>query len=889
MAASILATKLYIPPPRLKVVSRPHLIERMNEGMHKKLTLISAPAGFGKTTLVSEWVTRCGRPASWLSLDEGDNDPRRFLAYLISAIRTAAKNIGEGIFGLLDSPKPLAIESVLTSLLNEIAAVPDEFILVLDDYHLIESDQVDHSIAFLIEHLPPQMHLILATREDPSLPLARLRARDQLTELRAVDLRFTPSEAAEFLNQVMGLDLSAENITALETRTEGWIAGLQLAAISMQGHKDATGFIQSFTGSHRFVMDYLVEEVLRQQTESVQTFLLRTSILDRLCGPLCESILLDPSVSGQATLEFLEHANLFIVPLDNERRWYRYHHLFAELLRQRLQQTDHVDELHRRASQWYESNHLMIDAFRHAVDANDIERAVRLMESKKMPLQLPGVAPTILNWLESLPATVLNAQPALWWKQASLLLSMGQTLGVEAKLQSTEAALSAATLPDTGPDETTRNLIGKIAVARALLAQTEYQVETSLSQSRRALDYLHPNNLTYRSTATQVMGFAYYLQGDWAEASQAYAESLSIAQTAGDVPNTIMAITRLGQIQEFGNQLYQAVDTYKQALQLIGEYPPPHAAVVYLGMGRIYYEWNDLDVAEQYGELGRRLAMQYDQIVDRLIVSESLLARLKLARGDAAGAARILAQTEQIIRQKNFTIRLPDIAADQVLVLLYQGNVTAAAQLAQQYNLPLSRARVFIAQNDPTAALTVLEMFSQQPELERWTNERIIVMVLQAIAYRMHGDVDQAMKALSDALVLAEPSGVIRTLVDEGPQVAKLLSEALSLGIMPDYVSRLLAAFATEQKPSTVDLQILPEASMNKSDLVIDQTLIDPLSQRELEVLRLIAQGLSNHEICRCLFLALDTVKGHNRKIFNKLQVQRRTEAIARARELGLL
>ena len=341
MSTPILATKLYIPPPRYKIVLRPCLIERLNEGLSagRKLTLISAPAGFGKTTLVSEWVAGCGRPTAWLSLDEGDNDPTRFLTYLIAALQTIAANIGAGMLAVLQSPQPPSIESILTTLLNEITTIPDNFILVLDDYHAIDSKSVDRCLTFLLEHLPPQMHLVIATREDPHLPLARLRARGQLTELRAADLRFTPSEAADFLNQVMGLNLSAEDIAALETRTEGWIAGLQLAALSMQGHQDTTSFIKSFTGSHHFVLDYLVEEVLQQQSESVQTFLLRTSILDRMCGPLCDAVLLDSAASGQETLEYLEHANLFIVPLDNERRWYRYHHLFAELLRQRLQQS----------------------------------------------------------------------------------------------------------------------------------------------------------------------------------------------------------------------------------------------------------------------------------------------------------------------------------------------------------------------------------------------------------------------------------------------------------------------------------------------------------------------------------------------------------------------
>src|SRR5215468_3969556 len=340
MTTPILATKLYVPPRRPNLVLRPRLIDRLNEGLHRKLTLISAPAGFGKTTLVSEWLAGCARPAAWLSLDEGDNDPARFLTYLIAALQTIAPTLGKGVVGALQSPLPPLAEPILTTVLNDItASIADPFVLVLDDYHLIDARLVDHALTFLLDHLPPQMHLVIATREDPPLPLARLRASGQLTELRAADLRFTPAEAADFLTQAMGLSLSADDVAALEARTEGWIAGLQLAAISLQGRHDTASFIASFTGSHHFVMDYLVEEVLHQQPEHIQSFLLRTSILDRLCGPLCDAVVRDPAVSGQATLEYLDRANLFLVPLDHERRWYRYHHLFAELLRQRLYQS----------------------------------------------------------------------------------------------------------------------------------------------------------------------------------------------------------------------------------------------------------------------------------------------------------------------------------------------------------------------------------------------------------------------------------------------------------------------------------------------------------------------------------------------------------------------
>ncbi len=890
MPTPILATKLYIPPPRSKAVLRPRLINQLNEGLSsgRKLTLISASAGFGKTTLVSEWVAALtpsplpvgeglGVRVAWLSLDEGDNDPTRFLTYLVAALQTIATNIGAGVLGVLQSPQPPSAESILTALLNEITTIPDNFILVLDDYHIIDSKPVDNALTFLLKHLPPQMHLVIATREDPHLPLSRLRARGQLTELRAADLRFTPTEAAEFLNQMMGLNLSAENIAALEARTEGWIAGLQLAAISMQGHKDTTSFIKSFTGSHHFVLDYLVEEVLGQQSESVQTFLLRTSILDRMCGPLCDAVLLAPSASGQETLEYIESANLFIVPLDSERRWYRYHHLLADLLRQRLQQIGGVGEYHIRASQWYEDNGLELEAFHHAAAANDVERAERLMEGKGIPLHFRGAAATLLDWLASLPTTVLNARPSLWVRYASLLLVTGQTTGVEQKLHAAEAALVAA-LQGAELNAETRDLLGRIANNRATLALTQYQVETMIAQSRRALEYLHPDNLSFRSTSNWTLGVAYLFQGDRAATGRAFTEAISISQISGDIFTTILATTGLGQVQELENQLYLADESYRHVLQLIGDYSPPNAAEVYLGLARIRYEWNDLDAAEQHGQQSLQLARQYDQVIDRFIISEVFLSRLKLAQGDVDGASAMLEQTEQSARQKNFILRLPEIAAAQVPVLIRQGRVSAAAQLAQQYELPLCQSRVLLAQGDTSAALAVLESLRQQMEARGWQDERLKVMVLQAVALHAHDEKDKAMQVLADALTLAKPGGFIRIFVDEGLPMAQLLSEAAAYGMMSDYVSKLLAAFEAEKQKSE-----------DKPDLSPAQPLIDPLSQRELKILQLIAQGLSNREIGARLFLALDTIKGHNRKIFDKLQVQSRTEAIARARELGLL
>lgn len=889
MAVSILATKLYSPPLRPKVVLRPRLIDRLNEGLRHMpgVTLISAPAGFGKTTLISEWTAACERPVAWLSLDEGENDLTRFLIYFVAALQRVVPNLGERELEMLQSTamQPPPVESILTTLFNEIITIPNRFVLVLDDYHVIDSKPVDRALTFLLEHQPPHMHLVITTRQDPDLPLARLRAQGRLTEIRAADLRFTTSESAEFLNEAMGLRLSAENIAALEARTEGWIAGLQLAALSMQDHQDIAGFIQSFTGSHHFVMDYLVEEVLHQQPETIQKFLLQTSILPRMCGPLCDAVLPDSSISGAETLQYLERANLFVISLDSERRWYRYHHLFADLLRQRLRQRlnaesadgEHrINELHTRASQWHEDNGFQMEAFQHAAAAKDIDRAERLLEGQGIPLHLSGGVIPILEWLQSLPAEVLQARPWLWWRHAAMLLINGQTMGVGEKLQAAEAGL-ANILRGAEPDARTRNLIGQIAMASATLALTRYDVQTMLIQSRRALEYLDPDSLFQRANADWTLGYAYVLQGERALAREAFTEAVALSEAAHAMFPLILATIGVGLVQELDNQLYQASETYRRVLQWAGDHPQQIIGEAHLGLARIYYEWNDLDAAEQHTQQSLRLAHQYETIIDRYVISEVFLARIKLAQGDIEAAVDLLAQTDHSVRQHNFFHRIPEVAAAQVLAFLLQGNLAAAAHLAQTHNLPLSRARVYLARGEAAEAIAVLASCRAQAEAKGWQDERLKAMVLQALAFHAHSEKDKAMQALKDALVLAEPGGCIRIFVDEGLPMAGLLSEAAIQEIIPEYVGKLLTVMEHEKQERA------------QPSVTSAQLLIEPLSPRELEVLRLIAQGLSNDEIGKRLFLALDTVKGHNRRIYDKLQVQRRTEAVARARELGLI
>ncbi len=884
MPAPILATKLYLPPPRPGLVSRPHLVAHLNEGLAsgRKLTLISASAGFGKTTMLSEWISLSNilHPrVAWLSLDEADSDPLRFLGYLIAALQTVQPELGQPVLAALQTPQPPPVAGLLTGLLNEIANLPKKLILILDDYHVINTRGVDDLLDFLLDHLPPQMHLVIASREDPDLPLARLRARGQLTELRTADLRFIPAEAAEFLNRVVGLNLSEAEVAALEVRTEGWIAGLQLAALSLQGQADPASFIQSFTGSHRFVLDYLMEEVLHRQPPHLQNFLLRTSSLDRMCGPLCDAVLGNPFQPSIFTLESLERANLFLVPLDDERRWYRYHHLFGELLRKRLGQSltpGEMDELHIRTSAWYEQNDLPFDAFRHAAAANNIARAERLIGHPAIGLHFRSVALAILEWLASLPQAVLEAHPRLLVRSATLLLVAGQTTGVEAKLQAAEAILQT---PE--PDAQSRDLLGQVACARATLALTRYDPATMIVQARRAMELLSPENLPFRFTANWALASAYLFQGERAAALRASQAGIAISEQSGDTFSRILATSTLGQAQELENQLIAAAETYRSVLTLFGDYPQPNAEEALLGLARIHYEWDDLEAAETYAQRALHMARQYDRAIDRFILSEVFLAQLKLARGEVEAAAAMLAQTEQTARQKNFILRLPEIAAAQVLVLLKQGNAPAAADLARRFDLPLGQARALLATGAPAAALALLEPYRQQVEAKAWQDERLKALALQALARYQNGEKAPALQALGEALALAEPGGFIRLFVDEGENMRLLIADfRASMGKSPHnllaYADKLLAAFSPPAQSAISG----ERSSHQKSEI---------LSPRELEILRIIADGLTNEQVANRLYLSLYTVKAHVRNIFAKLETANRTQAVARARELGLM
>jgi LuxR family maltose regulon positive regulatory protein len=908
MSAQILATKLYIPPPRTKIVPRPRLIERLNEGLVGKLTLISAPAGFGKTTLVSEWIASCGRPVAWLSLDEGDNDPSLFLIYLVAALQTIAPNIGKGAVAVLQESQPPPTESILTILLNEIITISNGFILVLDDYHAIDAKSIDNVLAFLLKHLPPQMHLVIASREDPPLPLARLRARGQLTELRAADLRFTPAEAAEFLNRVMGLNLSAEDIAALEIRTEGWIAGLQLAALSMQGEGDlnAADFIKSFTGSNRFVLDYLIEEVLERQPENIQTFLLHTSILERLCGSLCDAVLDSPSASGQETLEYLERTNLFIVPLDSERRWYRYHHLFGDLLRQRLGKPKEFAEFNLRASRWYEENGDLGAAFHHAIAAGDFVRAVDLAEAAWQGMEESFRTATWLGWVKELPEEVIRVRPVLCTLLGWAFANAGEPEASELRLQDAERCLDGW---DVANEAQLKPLPAMIALARAYNAQVLGNLVTTVKYAELALQIIPEDDFVWRAKAISTLEITHWASGnlesairgigDWMESMTKLGNHVFVVASAFAVADLLVGLGRLSEAER----------TYQDALQLAAQHGHEAEHITahhHLGLSMIYRQRGDDTLAAHHLNRAAELGLQ-TTLVDWLYRWHVAQAQLKEAAGDLETALALLDEAKRVYVQ-TLVPDLRPIAAKKARIYLKQGRPDKARAWAAERGLSvadevnylhefehLTLARVLMAEYQSrqgrqslaqaTQVIGLLERLLKAAEAQRRTGSVIEILVAQALANQMQGNLPQALASLERALFLAQPEGYVRIFLDEGEPMRLLLldlrtrNEKQSGGrrhSLQDYVEVLLSAFEKPAEKQSV-------ASRRYSGL------IEPLSARELEVLRLIAKGLSNTEISQRLVLAMSTVKGHNLRIFGKLQVQNRTEAVARARELGLL
>jgi LuxR family maltose regulon positive regulatory protein len=906
-AGPLLETKLYVPRLRRGLVARPRLIERMGRGAESKLTLISAPAGFGKTTLLTEWlaaVPGSERSAAWLSLDQNDNQPAFFWTYLMAALQTVAPGVGARALFLLQGPQPPPIETVLATVLNELTAVPNDIVLVLDDYHVIDAHDVTDGMAFLLEHLPPQIHLVIATRADPALPLARLRARGELAEIRAADLRFTPGEAAAYLNEAMGLDLAAGDVAALERRTEGWIAALQLAALSMQGRDDVAGFIAGFAGDDRYIVDYLVEEVLHRQPEHVRSFLLETSILARMTGPLCDAV--TGQGGGSATLEALDRGNLFLVPLDDRRRWYRYHHLFADVLRARLldEQPGRVPELHRRACEWHEEHGDRSEAIRHAMAGGDVERAADLVELAIPAMSRNQQGATLRRWIEALPDELIRVRPVLSVGYAGTLLSGGKVEGVEARLRDAERWLDTMADGRAGPkapstamvvvdEEEFRRLPGAIAVFRAAQALAVGDVAGTMTHARRALDLVGEDDHLRRAAPAGLLGIVSWTTGDLEAALRAYADCVVSLMKAGHVSNVIGCAIARADIRIAQGRLFDAMHTYERGLQLATEHGAPAlrgAADMHVGMSELFRERNDLETASQHLLASRELGDE-NGLPQNPYRSRVAAARIRQAEGDLDGALELLDEAERLYAS-DFSPDVRPVAAVKARVWIAQGKLSEAWGWAREHGVTAADelrylhefehatlARLLLAQgtrdraDDSIVEATELtERLLAAAEDGGRNGSAIDILVVQALARHAGDNPAGALTSLARAVALAEPEGYVRIFIDEGPPMAALLKLAAKPRNASSYVRRLLAAVVTVEGLSTVG-----------------QPLIEPLSERELEVLRLLGSELDGPDIARELVVSLNTVRTHTKSIYAKLGVNSRTAAVRRAAELGLL
>jgi LuxR family transcriptional regulator, maltose regulon positive regulatory protein len=906
MSMPILTTKLHIPQSRPNVVLRPRLIEQLNEGLSggpgfgRKMTLISAPAGFGKTTLVSGWLAACPYPTAWLSLDEGDTELQRFLVYLVAALQTVNQDVGQDMLAALQSPQLPPLEPLLSALLNEISAASHEFILVLDDYHLIDSKTIDQALTFLLEHLPTKMHLVIASREDPALPLSRLRARSQLTELRAMDLRFTSAEAAEFFNQMMALNLSTEDIAALEIHTEGWIAGLQLAALSMQGNQDIAGFIQSFSGTHRFVLDYLLEEVLERQPVNIQRFLLQTSILNRLCGPLCDVILNTISGPSQKTLEYLDHANLFIIALDNERRWYRYHHLFGDLLRQWLSQeltAEEITQNHIRASEWYEANGDRAEAFHHAIAAKDFSRGAALAEVAWQGMNESFQNAAWLGWVKQLPEQLIRTRPVLCTQIAWSLMDAGEVDASESRLQDAERLLNGPAEEMVVVEQAQfRSLAGRIAFARAYNAQSLGKISDTLKYAEQALKLTPVAGEYLRAQTKAILTSAHWAGGNLDAAYNSMHDWMLNSQKVGNYIFAIASAHGLAEILIAQGHLRDALRTYEQSLQLAAEHGREVQGLTahhHLGLAMLNLEMGNEQIAGQQLQTGLKVGTSCT-LADWPYHKSVTQARWKEFEGDLDAALEGFEEAKQVYI-RTLMVDAHPVEALKARIYLKQGRLSKAQNWVQEQGLAIddeisylhefdliTLARVLAAEYQSSGVesvirdvLHLLDRLLDAAQVGQRTGSVIEILIVQALAYDARGHQTKAVEPLRRALALAEPEGYMRIFVDEGSAMAELLAGLNELsGTAKEYIHKLLNAL---EKKNELHPALPP------------QPLIDPLSERELEVLRLVAQGLSNDQISKKLFLSVNTVKGHNLRIFGKLQVKSRTEAVARARELGLL
>lgn len=879
----IISTKLHPPPIRPGLVKRPRLMECLNLGVERKLTMVSAPAGYGKSTLLGEWVHQINLPTAWLTLDQDDNDVTRFLLYTIQALRKVNENIGEVSLAILETPKPSPPHIILTALVNELNNLHLQIALVLDDYHVIVDNTIHEALVFLLDHLPEFINLVILTRADPPLQTARLRAQNQLVEIRADDLRFTSEEATAFLNSTMGLGLSPDKIRALEEHTEGWITGLQLVALSLQDldAKQSGEFINAFTGSHHYIVDYLVEEVLNRQPDPVRNFLLRTSILERMTGALCDA--LTGEAGGHARLENLAQRDLFIIPLDEQRQWYRYHHLLAEVLRSRVQSShpDLIPELHQRASIWFEENGPVGDAIRHAISAGNKERGAELVEQNAMSMMMRGEFVTLLNWIEPIEDIASN-RPWL-----SIYKSWAYTL--TGKLDLTDFWLQTAERGMSSSDVATKqDMRGHIEAIHAHIASLRGEASHSIEHAQRALKLLPEDDLAVRSIVTFTLGTAFRLSGDPTRARKALENVRRAGHLVGNRYLELGALSSLSAITYGQGKLHQALEIDKEVLQLStqpGGQMLPTAVWAFFGLGLIHYEWNDLDTAQKNTQRTIELCQQWGDFTT-LAESLVLLSQIKQAQGDLQSAEQALQKAEDLTQLHAIHLVEHWVKAIQARLWLAQGNLEAAKRWAQEsgikitdeYSHPreaeyLSLGRVFLATEEFDQALELTQMVQKATEAAGRMGSLIDTLLLRALASQAKKDLSQALISLEQAITLAQPEGYIRVFINAGAPMVRLLRHAGSQGIASHYVAKLISEFDR-----------LPEEAIPTT-----QPLIEPLSKREFEVVQLLANGLSNLEIADTLVITVGTVKAHTASIYRKLNVNNRMQAAARVRELNLI
>lgn len=887
MSTPLLSTKLHIPASHSLLVPRPELIDLLNQSSHSKLTLISAPTGYGKTTILCQWLSTCSLPIAWLTVDKADNDPARFLSYLIAALQRVEPDLGNGALDVLQNSGVVSagarspIEQAFTLLLNDLTSGSRPLILILDDYHLIENTRIHQLVTYLLDNQPEQLHLVIATRVDPPLPVSRLRAQAQLIEVRVGDLCFSNDESFEFYNDVMGLSLSMEQVAVLERRTEGWIAGLQLSAISMRDHEDIMGFIEAFTGSHRFILDYLTEEVFNRQSSEVRAFLLKTAILDHLNASLCNAI--TRRDDSQEILELLDEINLFIVPLDDERRWYRYHHLFSDLLQQRLQREypELVPALHQQASSWYEENGFVLNAVSHALNAGEFERTADLIEKSGWSVIMRGELATLLSWLGYLPEELLRSRPQLVFFNIWALAYSGALEEIEQKLQNVDL----------------HSVQGEVATVRAHIAAVHGDITLAIALAREASEQLSAENTLLRGIVAQTLGLAYHWSGNPRAASQELSRAIKLSQEADEPFLTMTAMAFLGRALEVQGELHQAANTYQQMLELVdqpGRHPVPFAGMAYVGIAGLLYEWNDLEGAKAHAIKGINLSEQGGFIPYQLAGS-IILAHVSLACGDLPGAQKIMAQVGHLEQKCDYAYVLAISSELRTELWLEQGKLSTALQWAKHHPLiqtskpslafeveQITAVRILLARNEqlPRASanqivicLKHLDWLLEEARTAERAGSIIRLLVLQAKTLLIQGNHEAAVIKLGEALSLAKPEGYMRVFINEGALIEELLRRIGSRGITPRFVVELITAIQKSPQHENIETQ----------------ALIDPLSKRELEVLHLLADGYSNLDIADRCVITVGTVKAHTASIYRKLNVNSRTQAVARARELELL